>query len=120
YSWDDICAKLGQSDSLVILKKPFDNVEVLQLAHALSRKWTVTRQANLRLDELDRMVAERTAELSSANVELKREIARRAAAHEALRLSEELFSKAFQASPHALAIQTLEEERFTGVNESFL
>jgi len=28
--------KIGKTDNLVILKKPFDNVEVLQLAHTLT------------------------------------------------------------------------------------
>jgi hypothetical protein len=32
YSWQEIVSKLGNSDRLVILKKPFDNIEVLQLA----------------------------------------------------------------------------------------
>ena len=31
--------KVGYSDKLVLLKKPFDNVEVLQLACALTEKW---------------------------------------------------------------------------------
>src|SRR5262249_47721417 len=34
YSWDVMLRTLGASDNLVILKKPFDNVEVLQLAFA--------------------------------------------------------------------------------------
>ena len=45
YSWNEMRRHLGSSDSLLILKKPFDNIEVTQLAHALTRKWTVTRQA---------------------------------------------------------------------------
>ncbi len=39
---------------------------------------------------------------------------------EALRLSEEKFSKAFRASPDAIAISTIPEGRFIEVNESFL
>ena len=39
YSWEEMTAKLGLTNNLVLLKKPFDNVEVLQLAHALTRKW---------------------------------------------------------------------------------
>jgi DNA-binding NtrC family response regulator len=39
YSWDEMLVKIGLSDRLVILKKPFDNVEVLQLANALTEKW---------------------------------------------------------------------------------
>ena len=47
YAWDDMIAKVGRSDRLVILKKPFDNVEVLQLANALTEKWRLlqVRQA---------------------------------------------------------------------------
>ncbi len=41
YSWDDIIAELGQADSLLILKKPFDNAEVRQLAHSLIEKWNL-------------------------------------------------------------------------------
>ena len=37
YSWEQIIERVGQSDSLVILKKPFDAVEVLQLAHAMTK-----------------------------------------------------------------------------------
>ena len=36
YSWRDIIARIGQTDRLLILKKPFDNVEVSQLAIALT------------------------------------------------------------------------------------
>jgi len=45
YSWSEIRRKLGDTDALVILKKPFDNIEVLQLAHALTRKWDAARRA---------------------------------------------------------------------------
>lgn len=84
YMWDDIIRELGHSDNLVILKKPFDNIEVMQLAHAMTRKWQVTQQANLRMDELDRMVAGRTLELQAANENLKLEIIGRTRAQEAL------------------------------------
>jgi len=49
YSWDQMSAKLGQSDRLVILKKPFDNVEALQLATALTEKWNLARQVKFQL-----------------------------------------------------------------------
>src|SRR5690349_24456963 len=41
YSWEQIIERVGPSDSLVILKKPFDAVEVLQLAHAMTKKWSL-------------------------------------------------------------------------------
>jgi two-component system sensor histidine kinase/response regulator len=66
YSWDQMGEKLGQSDKLVILKKPFDNVEALQLATALTEKWNLGRQSKLQYENLERVVAERTAELRAA------------------------------------------------------
>jgi signal transduction histidine kinase len=66
YGWDSITQRLGSSDNLVILKKPFDHVEALQLAYALTNKWNLARQAALRVDELEHMVAARTAELEAA------------------------------------------------------
>jgi CheY-like chemotaxis protein len=39
YNWHDISQRLGTSDSFVILKKPFDMIEVSQLAHAMTTKW---------------------------------------------------------------------------------
>jgi len=84
YSWEEILGKLPATDSLVILKKPFDNIEVSQMAYALTRKWQLTRQRELQMEELDRLVAERTGQLSSANELLKREIEQRTQAQEAV------------------------------------
>ena len=39
HTWEQILAKLGRSDRLVVLKKPFDNIEVLQLADTLTQRW---------------------------------------------------------------------------------
>ncbi len=69
YSWGSITGRLGQSDRLLILRKPFEKIEVLQLASALSRKWLLHRAQRLQLNELERHVAERTRELSAALAE---------------------------------------------------
>ena len=113
YSWDDMSLRLGQSDNLLILKKPFDTAEVLQVAHALTRKWELGRQAKLRVEDLDRMVRERTQELQE-------EVEERARVQEALRVSEERFAKAFLASPMPMAIQSHADGRFLDANPSFL
>ncbi len=52
YSWQEIRNILGETDNLLILKKPFDNIEVLQMAHALTRKWELAREVEGRLHEL--------------------------------------------------------------------
>jgi signal transduction histidine kinase len=72
YSWEDIVGRLAARDSLLILKKPFDTVEVLQMAHALTRKWLLARQAKLRMEDLDRMVVERTQKLEHEILERER------------------------------------------------
>src|SRR3989339_20192 len=56
YSWQEICRVLGETDNLLILKKPFDDVEVLQIAYALARKWELNREVRSRIDNLDGMV----------------------------------------------------------------
>ena len=38
YSWEEMLNKLGYSDRLVILKKPFDSIEVLQLTVSMTEK----------------------------------------------------------------------------------
>lgn len=90
YSWGEMFRRLGASDNLVILKKPFENEEVMQLACALTRKWEVTRQAQSRLEELRKQVAERTRALEAANVELKREIQERLQAERQLRQAQKM------------------------------
>jgi YesN/AraC family two-component response regulator len=63
YSWDEMIAKVGTSDRLVILKKPFDNIQVLQLASALTAKWHLLQQVNVKIENLETMATHRAAEL---------------------------------------------------------
>ncbi len=84
YSRHDMIQKLGKSDQWLILKKPFDNVEVYQMACALTEKWVLSRKAELKQQELEGRVKERTAELAAANDLLRQEIIERKQAEEAL------------------------------------
>ena len=70
YSWDDVVEQLGETDRLLILKKPFDPAEVRQLASALTAKWQLTKQVRSKLTDLEYVVAERTSQLQQANDEL--------------------------------------------------
>src|ERR1035438_61910 len=112
YSWNDIQRRLGQSENLLILKKPFDNIEVIQLAHALTRKWLVSGQAKARLEDLDLMVEQRTTELQAANERIKRQIEEKAAAEAA-------FRTVFECSPIAIALSDL-DRKSTRLNYSHL
>lgn len=119
YSWQEMIDQLGKSDSLLMLKKPFDNIEVMQLAHALTQKWSLRNQVKSRVRDLDQLVSQRTTELMEANQRLTTEIAERTQVEIALRLSEERFSKAFRASPIPMAILSLRESKFLNVNAGF-
>jgi signal transduction histidine kinase/DNA-binding NarL/FixJ family response regulator len=72
YTWTEIIERLGCNDKLLILKKPFDNVEVSQLAVALTEKRRLARQANLKMEQLEALVDLRTQKLQEANLEVER------------------------------------------------
>ncbi len=77
YSWAEISERLGRSENLLILKKPFDSAEVAQFASALTQKWVLGRQAALKTEELEEKVKQRTDDLTRINEQLKQEIADR-------------------------------------------
>ncbi|WP_097137522.1 MULTISPECIES: EAL domain-containing protein [unclassified Pseudomonas] len=68
YSWEDIAERLQLGDRLLILKKPFDAIEIRQMASALTVKWQMTEDAELKMDQLEQAVEERTRELADANI----------------------------------------------------
>jgi PAS domain S-box-containing protein len=68
YSWKEILQRLDVRDRLLILKKPFDPIEVYQFARALTTKWQMTEQAAFKMERLEQAVEERTRELSNANI----------------------------------------------------
>ncbi len=120
YSWEEMTGDPQRADSLLILKKPFDNIEVVQLAHALTKKWTLARQARASLENLDQLVAQRTADLNRTLTQLQQEVGQRTLAETSLRVSEERFSKAFRASPFPMAIVALGGDKFEDCNDAFL
>jgi signal transduction histidine kinase/AmiR/NasT family two-component response regulator len=77
YSWEEVIKRLGMSDRLLILKKPFDNIEVRQMANTLTEKWSLQHQTRARLQTLEQAVAERTSELMETNRRLSSEIIER-------------------------------------------
>lgn len=64
YSWDEMTNKLGLTDQFLILMKPFDNIEVRQLAYALTSKWNLARQVGREMDDLKRIVESQSRELA--------------------------------------------------------
>jgi signal transduction histidine kinase len=88
YGWRDMTAQFGAAERWVLLKKPFDNIEVLQLASAFTEKWALRQQVRAHLAELEQRVRARTAELENALERLRADAAERARAQEERRLLE--------------------------------
>lgn len=66
YSWEETVSHLGQTDNLLILKKPFDNIAVRQLACALTKKWQLLQDARAYTQTLKQEVEDRTISLQQS------------------------------------------------------
>lgn len=63
YTWEETVKQLGKKENLLILKKPFDNVAVRQLAYALTKKWQLAQEKLAYTHLLEKRVEERTLSL---------------------------------------------------------
>ena len=88
HSWAEIAARLGMSDRLLILRKPFDAIEVQQIAASLTRKWELGRDVRLQIEDLVAQVNARNRELQATNQLLEQQVVERTA--ELQRRNEEL------------------------------
>jgi diguanylate cyclase (GGDEF)-like protein/PAS domain S-box-containing protein len=95
YSWHEVLQRLDCGDRLLILKKPFDSIEVCQIASALSAKWNTSRRLALHIVQLEDAVRVRTADLL-------REVQVRRQAEAALRLR----NQAMESAVNAIVITT--------------
>jgi signal transduction histidine kinase len=92
YSWDELLDRLQAHDRLLILKKPFDNIEVQQMANTLLTKWDMTERASIQMSHLEHLVDQRTAQFKQASEALQREIDERKQLESQLVQSEKLAS----------------------------
>ncbi|WP_339539027.1 putative bifunctional diguanylate cyclase/phosphodiesterase [Pseudomonas sp. RA_15y_Pfl2_54] len=63
YSWEAMAERLEFGDQLLILKKPFDSLEIRQMASALTWKWQLAQDAALKMLSLERTIEARVHEL---------------------------------------------------------
>lgn len=56
YSWQETINELGESDNLLILKKPFDTTAVRQLAFALTKKWQKNNETQMHTESLEQKI----------------------------------------------------------------
>lgn len=113
YSWDQMSHRLGLTDNLVILKKPFDTMEVLQLAHALTRKWWLVQESKRHVERLNELVRQRTSELVTANESLLVDITRRQRAEDALRKAQQRLSHVISRCPAVIYSFETDEKSIT-------
>ena len=122
YDWSDFFERLGHSDKLLVLKKPFEPIEVLQCASALTRKWHDQQVLRRQVHSLEHMVSVRTMGLEAANNQL-----RHIATHDALTGLPNrvlLDDRLDQAMMHAernrqqFAVLVLDLDRFKFINDS--
>lgn len=66
YTWEETVEKLGQKENLLILKKPFDNITVRQLACALTKKWQLMQESRQYTAVLEDRVKDRTSSLQQS------------------------------------------------------
>ncbi|GIX00104.1 MAG: hypothetical protein KatS3mg111_3436 [Pirellulaceae bacterium] len=71
YTWSKLVAELGESDHLLILRKPFDSAEVCQLAAALTKKFAMEIENAQYRDQLERQLREKSQSLDLATSELE-------------------------------------------------
>jgi diguanylate cyclase (GGDEF)-like protein len=123
YDWTDVVARLHHSDKLLVVKKPFEPIEVLQCANALTRKWQNELTLRRQVENLEQVVEDRTRGLEAANRQL-----RHLATHDSLTglpnrvLLEDRVSQAIAHATregHMFAVAIFDLDRFKVVNDSF-
>ncbi len=117
YSWEDISQRLGRSENLLILKKPFDSIEIAQLAATLTKKWTLAKRASMKMDELEQMVKERTHELATTNKHIQQEIAERKRAEEELKRPKAFLANIINALDDPVFVKD-QEHRWVILNDA--
>ena len=70
YTWSDLLHAFPESDGMLLLKKPFDAIEIHQIAAALCRKAQLATENQELIRNLENRVAARTAQLSQTAAEL--------------------------------------------------
>jgi len=122
YEWSEVMSRLNHSDKLLVLRKPFEPIEVQQCSTALCQKWQNERLIRNQVASLEKAVAVRTRGLEAANRQL-----RHMATHDALTGLPNralLEDRLRQAMAHAqrqgvgFAVLVCDLDRFKLVNDS--
>ena len=63
YTWEAMAERLEFGDQLLVLKKPFDSLEIRQMASALTWKWQMAQDAAMKVLNLEQTIEARVHEL---------------------------------------------------------
>jgi len=66
YSWRQIVTRLGKTDQFLVLRKPFDSIEIRQLAMCLTKKSVLKDVQRRHLEKLATVIDERTRAIAAA------------------------------------------------------
>lgn len=66
-SWKQVIEKAGESDQLLILQKPFRELELRQSVHMMMRKWQLSKQSSNVMHYMETQIQARTQEIEAAN-----------------------------------------------------
>jgi two-component system, sensor histidine kinase and response regulator len=90
YTWDETIEILGTSDRLLILKKPFDSIEITMLASALVAKWNMGAREKELLNDTQRSEMEAKSYAASLETVNRALVTSKAASEMALEIRTEL------------------------------
>lgn len=68
--WKQVVDTVGESDQLLILQKPFSDLELRQSVHAMMRKWQLSKQSQNVMQFMESQIQERTQAIEEANKNL--------------------------------------------------
>ncbi len=123
YDWDQVIARLDHPDKLLVVKQPFDPIEVRQCASSLARKWQNEQTLRRHVESLEQVIEDRTRGLEAANRQL-----RHLATHDSLTglpnriLLEDRLAQAIAHATrdgHTFAVAIFDLDRFKDINDSF-
>ena len=79
HPWEDVSRRVGSTDKLLILMKPFNSIEVTQLARSLTKKWNLACSVKHQIQRLESSAHQRAGDWCEVNDRIQARIAMRMA-----------------------------------------